>query len=148
MPQAKRLDPVAGMMRCIANLKHLPHVLLRLFVVGVLFGWFLLDFLQDIKGLIFLAFDAQWTYAVYQVWLLFIWGAILLTSLGLIDYCIKRRRWFQKVGMSMEDMRKEHREEEGDPLWRAFRRAQHEELVHQSLVKRVRQSRVIVVEKQ
>lgn len=65
---------------------------------------------------------------------------------GACEYWLQRRSFLSEMSMSFEELREEQRESEGDPQMRAARRAEHERLVRQDIVQRVRQARVIVVE--
>ena len=77
-----------------------------------------------------------------------VYGGVGLTVLvGGIDFLLQRRRFMKEVAMSTEEVRREHRDEEGDPLVRARRRALHEELSRREQVMRIRRSRVVVVER-
>src|SRR6185295_10003714 len=64
----------------------------------------------------------------------------LLLVLGVLDYFKKRRAFYRELGMSLDEVRREHREEEGDPLIRSIRRSMQQALVYQDLVERVRKS--------
>ena len=64
-----------------------------------------------------------------------------------IDYLRVRRKFRKELGMSHEELRREMREDEGDPIFRSMRRAKHEALVMSELVTQVRRAKVIVVER-
>ncbi len=66
---------------------------------------------------------------------------------GCADYLLEKRAYRNRLSMSREELRREHKEEEGDPLLRSFRRAQHESLLMENLARRVRKAKVIVVER-
>ena len=44
------------------------------------------------------------------------------------DYCARWRRWKQDLMMSPDEVRREYKEQEGDPLIKAHRKAAHQEL--------------------
>ena len=147
LPQAKRMDWVSGLKRVLANLREIPFVVLRFIIVLVLFSWFYRKFL--ISSVVF---ASQPT--LDKISCLF-WEVGKITAIlgaaqlliGIGHYLLKRRKWRQSVGMSLQDLREEHKENEGDPLLHAFRKAQHEEIVRQDLVTRIRASKVIVVDR-
>jgi type III secretion protein U len=63
-----------------------------------------------------------------------------------LDLFLKRREYLTELSMSHDEMRRESKDEEGDPLVKSMRRSLHEQLLMQDLVKRVRKARVVVVE--
>ena len=65
---------------------------------------------------------------------------------GMFDYWRRRRSYLRELSMSHEEVRREFREEEGDPHVRAMRRMLHGSLLFEELKARVRRSKVIVVE--
>ena len=71
-------------------------------------------------------------------------SAILCVGAG-VEYLIRRRQFMRELSMSLDEVRREHKEEEGDPHIRALRRSLHESLALQDIVSRVRKSKVIVV---
>jgi type III secretory pathway component EscU len=71
--------------------------------------------------------------------------AILVVA-GVVDYQIRRRRYHRELSMSHEELQRELREDEGDPVMKAHRRAVQEVLSMEELVSRVRKARVVVVE--
>lgn len=60
-----------------------------------------------------------------------------------IDYAIQRSNWKKKLRMSADELKRDHREQEGDPLARGRRRALHRQVSHGSLV-RVREAAFVV----
>ena len=74
-------------------------------------------------------------------------GGAVLAVAAAADYLARRRQFLRELSMSAAEMRQEWREEEGDPLFKAARKALHESLLMQDLVQRVRKARVIVVER-
>ncbi|MBX7136692.1 MAG: EscU/YscU/HrcU family type III secretion system export apparatus switch protein [Oligoflexia bacterium] len=65
----------------------------------------------------------------------------------LLDQLFKRRAFLNSLRMSDHELKQEQRENEGDPQQRALRRAQHEALLMQDVVSRVKRSKVIIVER-
>ena len=66
---------------------------------------------------------------------------------GVLDFLVKRKEYLKELSMSHDEIRRETKDEEGDPLVKTMRRLQHEELLQRDLVARVRRSKVIVVER-
>ncbi len=74
-------------------------------------------------------------------------GCALLSLFAALEYILRSRQFLKMHGMSDQELRREMKEDEGDPLYKGFRRAQHENLMYEQFVKRLRTSKCIVVEK-
>jgi flagellar biosynthesis protein FlhB len=74
------------------------------------------------------------------------WRAALFgLALGVIDLWVTRRAWRRRLRMSKDEVKREHREAEGDPQVKAARERAHHELFAQAAVARVRSASVVVV---
>ena len=62
--------------------------------------------------------------------------ALVALALGLADYLLVRRRHLGRQRMTKEEVRREHKESEGDPSHRAERQRLHRELSEQRMVAR------------
>ncbi|MBV9498308.1 MAG: EscU/YscU/HrcU family type III secretion system export apparatus switch protein [Acidobacteriaceae bacterium] len=70
-------------------------------------------------------------------------GTFLL--LGGADYFLQRKLYMKKMMMSKDEIKREHKREEGDPQIRARRRQIHREILTQNVVERVPQATALVV---
>ncbi len=70
-----------------------------------------------------------------------------LIFLGVCAYGIVRWRFMKKMMMSLHEVKEESREQEGDPHVKTVRRHEHEALLMSDLAARVRQAKVIVVDR-
>jgi len=73
-------------------------------------------------------------------------GAAVLLVFGAIDFLLQRRKFYRELSMSLDDLRREHKDEEGDPHIRSARKHMHQTLSNEDITARVRRSKVIVVE--
>jgi flagellar biosynthesis protein FlhB len=74
------------------------------------------------------------------------WRAALLgLALGALDVLVTRRAWLRKLRMSKDEVRREYRETEGDPLLKAARERAYRELVAQADIANVRAASVVVI---
>jgi flagellar biosynthesis protein FlhB len=71
--------------------------------------------------------------------------ALVALALGVADYLLVRRRHLGRQRMTREEVRREHKESEGDPSHRAERQRLHRELLEQRMVAEVRKADFIVV---
>ncbi len=77
-------------------------------------------------------------------------AASLAAALGLAsvfaagDVLLERAKWLRRLRMSFDDVKRDHKQSEGDPLVRGRRRQQHRALVRGS-IQRVREAAVVIV---
>jgi flagellar biosynthesis protein FlhB len=84
--------------------------------------------------------DATWSATVRVIATI----AALGTAFGLVEFAIARREWRKKLRMSLEEFKRELRENDGDPAVRARRKAVHRSLVR-SAITRVKEAAFVVV---
>lgn len=145
VPKASRLDFINGLKGCVAGLKTIWQHFLRLVIFSLVFFGFFSGLLTTMPAEFL---SAGWRFELPELFtrLVLTGGAVLMFSGG-VDYLVRRKSYLAELSMDDDEIRREHRDDEGDPLMRSLRRAQHEALLMQEMVRRVRSSRVIVVEK-
>ena len=142
--QWARLDPLAGARRLLGGraLGELAKAGLLILLVGdVLLGSLerLAGALAGIDGA-----RAQWAVIGQEVRHL---SAMLLglgTVLAGADYLLQRWRVERELRMTRQEMREELRETEGDPFWRARRRARARALARVRMMRQVERATVVV----
>jgi type III secretion protein U len=148
LPRLDRLSPGAGLRR-IFSLRALGELGRNLLLAAVVLALLLAEVLEALPDLLRLpsverpttalrwlrpAGTAVWTHAL----------AVLLL-LGVLELLWARRRHRQSLRMTRDEVRREHREQEGDPRHRAHRRAAHRQLLHSGLARGVEKATVLVV---
>jgi type III secretion protein U len=147
-PRLERLDPVAGLKRLFTwrTLTELGRSLLVALLLGgvlVAGAWSVLPSALrlpalDASGAGFLLLRPS----ALGLW----WRALLLAiGVGLLDLILARRRHRLSLRMSRDEVRREHREQEGDPRHRAHRRAAHRQLLLAGRARGVKVASVVVV---
>ena len=71
----------------------------------------------------------------------------LVFFMGVIEYIVRRKKYFSELSMSFDELRQEMREEEGDPHIKVAQQQLHQALAYEELVARVRASKVLIVER-
>jgi flagellar biosynthesis protein FlhB len=71
--------------------------------------------------------------------------ALVALALGVADYMLVRRRHMGRLRMTRDEVKREHKESEGDPSHRAERQRLHRELSEQRMVAEVRKADFVVV---
>ena len=72
-------------------------------------------------------------------------GAVALTVIAAMSYAIAWWKFMRQYRMSLQEMKDEHKEDEGDPHAKAARKHEHKMLLFAEIEKRVRRSKVVVV---
>lgn len=72
-------------------------------------------------------------------------AAIITFVLGVLDVLVVRRAWKKRLMMGKDEVKREHKESDGDPQLKAAREKLHHELLAQSTVGNVKRASVVVV---
>jgi flagellar biosynthesis protein FlhB len=142
----ERLDPAEG----IKNLFRLERsfAVVRALVAALIVasvGWFLLR-----RHAADLAATAGNELAIAPVALALgqklAWASALVgIALGAVDLAVTFRAWRERHRMSRDEVRREHREAEGDPQIKAQRRRAHQEALTGSILGAVKDATVVIV---
>lgn len=148
VPRLARLDPLAGLRRIVSW--RLVGELGRSLLVAVLLlsvltagAWTLLPPALRLPalpspGAAFLLLGPE----AARVW---VRALLLAAGLGALDLLLARGRHRRSLRMSRDEVRREQREQEGDPRHRAHRRAVHRQLLLSGRARGVRGASVVVV---
>lgn len=114
--------------------------------VALLLGWAVLS--SSFAGLLVLhRADLTAFYAVLaEVARTFIlYAGVAFAGLSALDYFVRYRKWRQGLMMSRDEVTREYKEQEGDPLIKGQRKALHQELANQAIVQETRRADALVV---
>ncbi len=131
-PALSRIDPIAGLARVFGTLKDGWQVCVRFLVAILVFG--------SVIALCFVRGDSMNIVSPIVTWAL-----TLLIALGAFDAFFKRRKFFADQRMTEEEIRRESRDNDGDPLMKAMQRSMRESLSRGEMVARLRRAKVLVV---
>lgn len=147
VPRFGRLEPFAGMRRLVSGLRGAWWYLVIIGLASLLFYGFFPHVLVSLGSVEpFDEFEAVSTTAALLGSLG--WGSICTAIIiGVHDWFRQRKRMFNELAMSLDEIKREQREEEGDPFVRSMRRALHRELSRQERIARLRRARVVIVER-
>jgi flagellar biosynthesis protein FlhB len=68
-----------------------------------------------------------------------------LLVIAVIAYVLARWRFFKQLRMSLQELRDEYRDDEGDPHTKAARKHEHRNILFSEVEKRVKSSKVVIV---
>ncbi len=147
-PKFERLDPVAGFRKMFFESRsyiEFAKTIAKLFLILWLAYLVLHSMFQDIMLSGRLQVNQIGGLAAHAIAILLfaIGGAFLL--FGGADYFLQRKLYMKKLMMSKDEVRREHKQEEGDPHIRNRRRQIHREILTQNVFDRVPKATVVVV---
>ncbi len=129
-PDVKRLNPVNGLKQMF-SLRLLWDTLLTLLQFGLLlflFGQALAAWLRQLAPIWAFALPVHLGYTATSHSHLLVWMAASQIVPGAADYFIQRFLWLRGLRMDRSEIKREFRDDEGDPYVKSRRRALHREL--------------------
>jgi flagellar biosynthetic protein FlhB len=145
-PRAERLDPVAGLARMLSRTA--AAEMARGALTVAVAAWVVVGALRDLAGA--LAGGGAGTVpgalGVARAVMVPLLGRLLGigAALGAADYGWKRWQLEKALRMTRQELREELRETEGDPFWRARRRARARALARARMLQQVPRATVVV----
>jgi type III secretion protein U len=145
-PKIKKINPVAGFKR-IFSLKQLKTTsisVLKVLAISWVLYFVIKLFLNDaIFALIQCNVDCQKNILEHFVKILV--GAILFANvcLSIIDYIIQRSEFMKEQKMAKHEVKREHKDTEGDPETKQYRKQLQHEFINNDISQRIKESRVV-----
>jgi type III secretion protein U len=146
VPKLERLDLAAGSKRLFSSVR--LFAVARAFAAGGVVGALAYAGLSDAApDLAHTAGRVRWIGAVVSnVAGTLLWRAAWLgLLLGAVDMVVMHRAWLVRNRMSKDEVKRELKESEGDPLIKAARERAHRELLTQATIAGVRSASVVVI---
>ncbi|HVT06579.1 MAG TPA: EscU/YscU/HrcU family type III secretion system export apparatus switch protein [Polyangia bacterium] len=146
-PQLSRLSPGEGLRRLLSAgaAFEVGKGLVKAGLVAGLLGWLLAPHLAGVIGLAGAPAGAVLAAFGVLAQRLVIAVGLAALVLGTADLLVTRRRHRRRLRMTPEEVRREHKETEGDPLHRAERLRLQRELFEQRMIADVRKADFVVV---
>ena len=145
-PDAGRANPVEGLKKLVTWQRIVSVV--RALVTGVLVSWIAVEILLDHGAdLAATIGDPSAAGAAAGVLALKVarWAAAVGLALALVDVVVSRRAWLKRLRMSKHEVKREHKEAEGDPEIKAARQRAHQEMLRGATIAAVKDATVVVV---
>ncbi|MBU9263767.1 EscU/YscU/HrcU family type III secretion system export apparatus switch protein [Burkholderia multivorans] len=145
-PQLSRLNPAEGLKNLwsLRNLVNLAKMLLKTALLVATLGWLIVESLDPSVQSGFTRPMSILALIVKLLMLLFGWAALIYVVMALIDIVHQRHEFNRKMKMSIDEVRREHKEDEGDPHIEAKRRQLAREVQFASLPDRIGFASVVV----
>jgi len=145
-PDVNRLNPAEGFKRIFStrNLVNLLKMLLKTVLLAALMFVVVRGFLDSALKLGHAPPPAVMAVGARTLLMIFAWAAVIYALMAIVDYAHQHYEFMKEQRMSIEEVRKEHKESEGDPINASRRRSAYFEAVYFSLQDRVGVSSAVI----
>jgi flagellar biosynthesis protein FlhB len=146
LPDVQKLNPVQGFQN-LFKLDRVYHVL-RAATAAAFVAWLSVDVMLDEASSITSTLGNTTAAAALSASLVrnVLWvGAVVSLVLAAIDVAVTRYLWLKRNRMSKDEVKREHKEAEGDPELRQERKRAHQEVLNQASVLSIKDASVLIV---
>lgn len=145
-PDVNRLNPAEGFKRIFStrNLVNLLKMCLKTVLIAVLLVVVIRSFMDTALRLGYGHPSAAMAVGASAVLDVFAWAAVIFALMSMVDYAHEHYEFMKEQRMSIEDLRREHKEVEGDPVNQARRRSAHFEMVYAGMADRVKVASAVI----
>jgi type III secretion protein U len=145
-PDLNRLNPAEGLKRIFSmrSLINLMKMVLKTMLLAALMVVVVRGFVDTALKLGYAHPSNALGVGAKVLLTTFAWAAVIYAVMAAIDYVHQRHEFMKQQRMSVEDLRQEHKESEGDPLNSSRRRSEHFEAVYASLADRVAMASAVI----
>jgi type III secretion protein U len=145
-PRVERMNPVEGFKRIFSteSLFNLLKLVVRTILLCLVMYAVLRSVLPDVLRLGYLSSMGIAAVGARIVLEVFAWSAVVFVVMAAVDYAHMRYEFIKRHRMSIDDLRREHKEDEGDPTTRARRRGTHFELAFAGVALRVARASAVI----
>jgi type III secretion protein U len=145
-PDMNRLNPAEGFQKIFStrNLVNLLKMLLKTALLAAVMWLVIRGCLDTALKLGYATPSAALSVGASLVLQSFAWAGLVYALMAGVDYAHTRYEFIKGLRMSIEEVRREHKDSEGDPINRSRRRSAHFEAVYASLADRVRMASAVI----
>jgi type III secretion protein U len=145
-PDVNRMNPAEGFKRIFSsrNLVNLLKMVVKTLLLAALMFVVVRAFLDTALKLGHATPQAVLAVGAQSLLIVFGWAAVIYAAMAAVDYVHERHEFMKRQRMSIEELRQEHKEVEGNPVNVSRRRMAHFEAVYSSLGDRVRMASAVI----
>ncbi len=146
-PDASRLNPIEGLKRIFAwrTVIELIRLSIKLMALGLML-WVLARWQLRLLGQAQHVPVAAWlSIGGRQFEAMLVLCCVIFGAVALADLAYQRWDYTRRHRMSKEEVKREHKEREGDPILRGRRKHMHQEISFNDMLGRVRTASVVIV---
>lgn len=145
-PNLEQLNPIEGLKK-LFKLDRVYQVL-RAAIAATFVAWLSVDVLLDNSTLIAATIGNTTAATALSASLVreVLWSGVMVSlALAAIDVGISRYLWLKRNRMSKDEVKREHKESEGDPELKQERKRAHQEVLNQASVLSIKDASVLIV---
>ena len=145
-PDVNRMNPAEGLTRIFStrSLINLLKMCTKTALLAALMFVVVRGFVDTALKLGYARPEGIMTAAAHMVLVAFGWAVVIYAVMAAVDYVHEHHEFMKKQRMSIEEIRQEYKEMEGDPINRSRQRSAHFEAVYASLNDRVRAASAVI----
>lgn len=145
-PDLNHMNPAQGIKRVFStrNLIGLLKMLVKTLLLGALVWLMLRTLLDTAVDLGYLQPASIMAVVSHSVLKMFAWATLIYVLMAGLDYAHVRYEFMKDQRMSIDEVRRDYKEAQGDPLTRARRRSTHFESVYIDLADRVAAASAVI----
>jgi len=145
-PDMKRLNPVEGFKRMFStrNLINLAKMLIKTILLSVLMYVVVRSSLDTAVKTGYTDVFGVMSIAARLIMTVCAWAAVIYIVMAVFDYIHVRYEFMKQNRMSIDEVRREHKDTEGDPILIGRRRALQQEAIYASIMDRVQACSAII----
>jgi type III secretion protein U len=145
-PDMNRMNPAEGFKRIFStrNLVNFLKTVLKLIFLSALVVVAIRAFTEVAAKLGYAQPPVILSVVSSSIMMVFAWAALVYLLMAAVDYAHQYYEFMKQQRMSIEELRREYKEAEGDPVNLARRRSAHFEAVYASLGDRVRMASAVI----
>ena len=145
-PDVSRMNPAQGLQRIVStrNLVNLLKMSVKTALLAGLMFVVVRGFVDTSLKLGYANPAAIMTASAHMVLVAFGWAVVIYVLTAAVDYAHEYFEFMKQQRMSIDDIRQEYKEVEGDPINQSRRRSAHFEAVYASLGDRVRMASAVI----
>lgn len=149
IPKFEKINPASGFKKIFSkkSLADTAMALLKICVIGLVVFFLIKSSLSKlVHDIAVCDLDCNILLMREMVWRLIVTLTPLLIAITIIDVVIQKSLFIKQQMMSKDEVKREHKNQEGDPLIKGQRKRDHTELVMNSLHDKIRSSRVLITD--
>ncbi|MEW5728537.1 MAG: flagellar biosynthesis protein FlhB [Pseudomonadota bacterium] len=145
-PDLKKLSPMQGLKRIFgpAQMVELAKAFAKMGILGSVLAYIIIGGVEEMTHLPMIEFDKSITYIKDQVYVLIFVTLMLVLVLAAADFVYQKWRHHEKMKMSKQEVKDEHKQQEGDPQVKAKIRSLRVRRARQRMMASVPKADVVV----
>jgi type III secretion protein U len=145
-PDVNRMNPAEGLKRIFSSesLINLAKMVVKTLLLALLMVVVVRSHLESALRLGYLSAASVLVVMAHALLVTFAWAGVIYAGMAVADYAHQHYEFIKRQRMSFEELQREHKDIEGDPINRFRRRSAHLEAVYASLSDRVRAASAVI----